>query len=274
MRWLEASTAVLGILTIAMSEAKAGREEGLAACHAGEWKTAAHELLPEEATTTDAAVVRCLADIYFGGLNVPRDPQRAFGLWKRLADLGNDEAQDMVGYFYLDGVGTDRDPGKAEQLFLRSAEQGNQNAMSELSLYYSLGFIGCCPNQQKAMYWTMRLAALGNLQAEVELVRAYSRGEVVQRDDKQAVHWALLAAEQDSTEAFLFLGYATKQGAGTERNLVEAYKWFSIAAAHTKAAEGAEAVRQRDEIARQLTAAQLRQAQRMALEWWIRPRSP
>ena len=274
MRWLEASMVVLGMLPFAMSEARAGREEGLAACHAGEWKTAARELLPEEATTTDAAVVRCLADIYFGGLNVPRDPQRAFGLWKRLADLGNDEAQDMVGYFYLDGVGTDRDPGKAEQSFLRSAEQGNQNAMSELSLYYSLGFIGCCPNQQKAMYWTMRLAALGNLQAEVELVRAYSRGEIVQRDDKQAVHWALLAAEQDSTEAFLFLGYATKQGAGTERNLVEAYKWFGIAAAHTQAAEVAEAVRERDEIAGQLTAAELQQAQHLALEWWIRPRSP
>ena len=274
MRWLEAWTAVLGMLAVAMSEARAGRTEGLAACHAGEWKIAARELLPEEATTTDSAVVRCLADLYFAGLNVPRDPQRAFGLWKRLADLGNDEAQDMVGYFYLDGVGTDRDPGKAEQLFLRSAEQGNQNAMSELSLYYSLGFIGCCPDQQKAMYWTMRLAALGNLQAEVELVRAYSRGEGVRRDDKQAVRWALRAAEQDSEEAYLFLGYATKQGSGTERNLVEAYKWFGIAAAHTQAAEVAEAVRERDEIAGHLTAAELQQAQHLALEWWIRPRSP
>jgi TPR repeat protein len=274
MRWLEASMVVLGMLTFAMSEARAGREEGLAACHAGEWKTAARELLPEEATTTDAAVVRCLADIYFGGLSVPRDPQRAFGLWKRLADLGNDEAQDMVGYFYLDGVGTNRDAGKAEQLFLRSAEQGNQNAMSELSLYYSLGFIGCCPNQQKAMYWTLRLAALGNLQAEVELIRAYSRGEIVQRDDKQAVRWALQAAEQDSVEAYLFLGHATKQGSGTGRNLVEAYKWFSIAAAHSRGMEAAEALRQRDEIAGQLTAAELQQAQRLALEWWIRPRSP
>ena len=274
MRWLEAWTAVLGMLAVAMSEARAGRTEGLAACHAGEWKIAARELLPEEATTTDSAVVRCLADLYFAGLNVPRDPQRAFGLWKRLADLGNDEAQDMVGYFYLDGVGTDRDPGKAEQLFLRAAEQGNQNAMSELSLYYSLGFIGCCPNQQKAMYWTMRLAALGNLQAEVELVRAYSRGEIVQRDDKQAVRWARLAAEQDSVEAYLFLGNATKRGTGTERNLVEAYKWFSIAAAHSQGAEAAEAVRQRDEIAGELTAAELRQAQRLALDWWIRPRSP
>jgi TPR repeat protein len=274
MRWCEASTAVLGMLAVAMPQARAGREEGLAACHAGEWKTAARELLPEEGTTRDAAVVRCLADIYFGGMNVPRDPQRAFGLWKRLADLGNDEAQDMVGYFYLDGVGTDRDPRKAEQMFLRSAAQGNQNAMSELSLYYSLGFIGSRPDQQKAMYWTIRLASSGNLQAQVELVRAYSRGEVVQRDDKQAVRWALQAAEQDSEEAYLFLGYATKQGRGTERNLVEAYKWFGIAAAHTKAAEAAEAVRRRDEIAAQLTAAELQQAQRLALQWWIRPRSP
>jgi TPR repeat protein len=49
----------------------------------------------------DVVVVCCLADTYFGGLGVPRAPQKGFQLWKRLADLDNDEAQDVVGYFYL-----------------------------------------------------------------------------------------------------------------------------------------------------------------------------
>jgi hypothetical protein len=56
--------------------------------------------------------------------------------------------------------------------------------------------------------------------------------------------------------------------------LVEAYKWFSIAAAHTKAAEAAEAIRRRDEIAPRLTAAQLHQAQHLSLEWQISSHSP
>jgi TPR repeat protein len=83
--------------------------------------------------------------MYLGGLGMRRDPSKAFQLWKKLADLGSDEAQDTVGYFYLDGIGTDRDPGRAEQSFIQSANQGNKNAMSELALYYSLGFIGWRP---------------------------------------------------------------------------------------------------------------------------------
>ena len=264
--------AAVGMLVLAMPEAKAGQEEGLSACEAGNWSTAARELAAEEATTADAAVVRCLADMYLGGLGMLRDPAKAFQLWKKLADLGNDEAQDMVGYFYLDGVGTDRDPGRAEQSFIQSAKQGNKNAMSELALYYSLGFIGCCPDEQKAIYWTERLAALGDVYAEIDLMRAYSRGAAVPKNEGQAVDWARRAAEQDSVEAYLFLGYATEQGRGADKDLVEAYKWFNLATAHVKATEAAEAARRRDEIALKLTAEQLREAQRLSLEWPLKRR--
>ena len=255
-----------------MPEARAGREEGLSACRAGDWNAAARELAAEEATTTDAVVVRCLADMYLGGWGMRRDPAKAFQLWKKLADLGNDEAQDMVGYFYLDGVGTDRNPGRAEHSFIQSANQGNKNAMSELALYYSLGFIGCCPDEQKAMYWTQKLAALGDVYAEIDLMRAYSRGAVVPKNEGEAVGWARRAAEQDSVDAYLFLGYATEQGRGTDKNLLEAYKWFNLATAHANATEAVEAARRRDEIALKLTAAQLREAKRLSLEWPLRRR--
>jgi uncharacterized protein len=260
------------MLMFAMPEARAGREEGLAACRAGNWNAAAGELAPEEATTTDAVVVRCLADMYLGGLGMRRDPAKAFQLWKKLADLGNDEAQDVLGYFYLDGVGTDRDPGKAEQFFVRSAEQGNKNAMSELALYYSLGFIGCCSGEQKAIYWTQRLATLGDVYAEIDLMRAYSRGAGVPKNEGQAVDWARRAAEQDSVDAYLFLGDATEQGRGTDKDLLEAYKWFNLATAHANATEAAEAARRRDEIAAKLNAEQLREAKRLSLEWPLRRR--
>jgi len=275
MRALRAtSCAAVGILMLAMQAARADREKGLSACEAGDWETAARELVAEASTTTDATVVRCLADMYLGGLGVQRNPAKAFLLWKRLADLGNDEAQDKLGYFYLDGVGTQRDPGKAEQSFLRSAERGNKNAMSELALYYSLGVIGCCRDERRAIYWTERLATLGDMYAEIELMRAYSRGDAVPTDEDRAVAWARRAAEQNSVEAYLFLGYATEQGRGTDKDLVEAYKWFSLATADTKATEAAEAARRRDDIARELTPVQLRRAQRLSLEWPLRQRLP
>ena len=85
-----ASYAAVGMLMFSMPEARADREEGLFACRVGDWNAAARELAAEEASTTDAAVVRCLADMYLGGLGMRRDPAKAFQLWKKLADLGND----------------------------------------------------------------------------------------------------------------------------------------------------------------------------------------
>ena len=138
--------------------------------------------------------------------------------------------------------------------------------MSELALDYSLGFIGCCPDEQRAMYWTQRFGTLGDVYAEIELMRAYSRGVEVPKTEFRAVDWARRAAEQNSVEAYLFLGYATEQGRGTDKNLVEAYKWFNLVAAHTKATEVAEAARRCDEIALRLTPEQLREARRLSLE--------
>ena len=219
-------------------------------------------------------MVRCLSDMFFAGLGLPRDSHRAFLMWKRLADRGNDEAQDMVGYFLIEGEGTDRDPGGAEKYFLRSAEQGNETAMSELALYYSLGMLGCCRDPQKAFYWNRKLAELGDKRGELEMMQAYARGEGVQKDDRQAVKWAERAARQDSVEAYLFLGRASQQGLGTEKNIVEAYKWLALAATHSEAAEAGEARRMLDELAAVLRPEQIQEAKRLALEWRIRYRSP
>jgi uncharacterized protein len=258
------------MLVLGPIRAEAGKPEGIAACGARDWDTAARELAGEEAATTDPAVIRCLADMYLSGRGLPEDPERAFQLWRRLADHGDDEAEDMIGYFYLNGIGIRRDPAQSEIFFLRSATQGNQTAMSELALYYSLGFFGCCPEPQKALQWTRKLADLGNRQAQIDLLRAYARGEGVARDDAEAVAWARKAALQGSPEACLFLGYASEQGRGTAKNLVEAYKWFSLAALPARAPEAAEAARERDRLGAALSTTQLDEAQGLTLEWRIR----
>ncbi len=261
---------VAGILIVGPIRATAGEPESIAACVARDWDRAARELVGVQDSTTDPIVIRCLADMYLSGRGLPEDPQRAFQLWMRLADRGDDEAEDMIGYFYLNGIGVRRNPAQAEVFYLRSAAQGNQTAMSELALYYSLGFFGCCPEPEKALRWTRKLADLGNRQAQVDLLRAYARGDGVARDDAEAVSWARKAAAQNSPEACLFLGYATEQGRGTARNLVEAYKWFSLAALPAKAPEAAEAARQRDRLGSSLSGAQLEEAQSLTLEWRIR----
>jgi TPR repeat protein len=263
---------ILAFSVLSVQEAAADRDRGVAACEAQDWETAARELAPEEATTTDPEVVHCLADMHFSGFGLPRDSLKAFSLWKRIADLGNDDAEETVGFFYLDGEGTARDTKLAEEYFLRSAKQGNPKAMSDLSLYYWLGFIGCCPDRQKSLYWTAKLADFGDVAAAMELARIYASGDSVAKDEKTALAWALKAAKQDSVEAYLFLGNALERGQGAEKDPVEAYKWFNLAAFHRESPKAAEAARRRDTIAAGLTPDQIRQAQHLAFEWRLTAR--
>ena len=113
----------LAISLLSMREAAADRDRGIAACESQDWETAARELAPEEATTTDPEVVHCLADMHFSGLGLPRDAQKAFSLWKRIADLGNDDAEETVGDFYLDGEG-----GTGDRLVSRRREISDAGA--------------------------------------------------------------------------------------------------------------------------------------------------
>lgn len=249
------------------SAATADRDRGIAACEAQDWPTAARELAPEEPTTTDVEVVRCLAFMHFAGDALRRDAHASFVLWKRVADLGNDEAQETVGFFYLDSVGTERDLKLAEVYFLRAAAQGNMNAMADLSLYYWLGFIGGGPDYEKSIHWTTKLAEIGHLPSQLELMRIYSRGDHVAEDDKQALGWALKAAKQDSVAAYMFLGAALADGRGVARDPVEAYKWFNVAALHRENQQALEAAKRRDEIARQLSGDQIKEAQRLSFDW-------
>lgn len=66
-----------------------------------------------------------------------------------------------------------------------------------------------------------------------------------------------------STEAFIVLGIQYSTGRGVEPDLVEAHKWFNIAAARGNRSAAA----YRREIAREMTAMEIREAQRQAREW-------
>jgi TPR repeat protein len=205
--------------------------------------------------------------MFFSGLGMPTDPNRGFSLWKRLADAGNAEAQDWVGYYYAMGTGTKRDPLKAEQYLLRSAQQGYVEAMKDLSLFYWTGEIGCCVDPQKSVHWSTIAAERGDIASMDDLVRAYSTGDGVPRNDEEAFKWALRAAQHDRVRSYLFLGYAALHGTGTDKDLVEAYKRFNLAAAHTETVFVHEAVRERDAVAEQLSQDEFRKAQCLSLDW-------
>jgi hypothetical protein len=94
-------------------------------------------------------------------------------------------------------------------------------------------------------------------------------------DLPQAVRWYRLAAEQGEATAQFNLAHMYKHGRGTVKDVVEAHFWYALAAG-SKALEPdvhGIAMKNRDEMAAQLSASQVAENERRVQEWKPR-RSP
>lgn len=94
----------------------------------------------------------------------------------------------------------------------------------------------------------------------------YRDGEGVPKDSAQAVRWFREAADY-SVDARLHLGEEYIRGLGVPMDLVQGYMWLNLAAADGNE----EAMRARDALEKEMTAAQVFEAQKLSREW--RPKS-
>ena len=103
----------------------------------------------------------------------------------------------------------------------------------------------------------------GRDDAEYTLGFLYFSGKGVARDYAEAAKWFRLAAEQGRAEAQYALGQLYLNGRGVTQNNVLAHMWFDLAAAQgTQIAATA-----RDGVARQMTPAEIAEAQKLARDW-------
>jgi len=113
----------------------------------------------------------------------------------------------------------------------------------------------------------------GRADAEYTLGFMYFSGKGVAPDYAEAARWFRLAAEQGRADAQHALGHLYLNGQGVTQDNVLAYMWFDLAAAQgTQAAATLAAVTQaaataRDGVARQMTPAEIAQAQQLARDW-------
>lgn len=88
----------------------------------------------------------------------------------------------------------------------------------------------------------------------------YNNGQGVAQDNAEAVRWYQLAAAQGDTSAQSNLGFMYAEGLGVAQDYVTAHIWFNIGSAngHERGSEF------RDAVARNMTAADISEAQRRA----------
>jgi uncharacterized protein len=178
------------------------------------------------------------------------------------AEQGNAEAQYRLGIMYEFGRGVATDKPRAMSLLRKSAAQGNSSAYVELGVIYATGD-GIAKDDAKAVEWFRKAAEQGDATAQVDLGLMYAKGAGVGRDDAQAIGWFRKAADQGLPLAQFKMGVAYENGEGVAKDEVLAYANYAIAAR----GGNKEYVSHRDEVAKQLSPAQLREGVLLADVW-------
>jgi TPR repeat protein len=123
------------------------------------------------------------------------DYETALSEWRPLAEQGNTEAQNMLGYMYRYGQGLPQDFELARQWYRRAADLGNARAQNNLGAMYRQG-LGVPQDYQEAFRWFLRAAEQGDGGAQNHVGLMYYKGEGVGKDLVRAYMWAYLAAQQ------------------------------------------------------------------------------
>lgn len=105
------------------------------------------------------------------------------------------------------------------------AAQGNDHAQFYLAKRLQKGQ-GVAKNTQQAIQWYTRAAEQGVAPAQLNLGIMYLRGEGVQPNLQQARKWLEKAAMRGDNRASYTLALLDEK----QKNLVDAYKWYDLAA--------------------------------------------
>ncbi len=150
--------------------------------------------------------------------------------------------------------------------FQKAAEQGYAIVLFYLGAMYEKG-IGFTQDHKKAAKWWRLSAEQGDAMAQNNLGWMYDIGRGVTQDDREAVKWFRLSAEQGYAQAQSNLGVAYAKGRGVTLDHKEAVKWFIIAGANVEE----KSRKNREKIEKQMTLAQIAEAQKLAREWMEEP---
>jgi len=142
------------------------------------------------------------------------------------------------------------------------AEQGDALAQYNLGVLYRKGR-GVPQDDVQARQWYEKAAAQGQAKAQYNLGTLYLNGGGVPKDYQQALRWFRMAADQGEALAQTKIGIMYDDGQGVPHDFVKAHKWYNLAATNGDKP----AAELRDALAKQMTPAQITEAQQLAREW-------
>jgi len=127
------------------------------------------------------------------------DYARALRVWERLADQGDAQAQNNLGYMYKTGLGTPVNYQRAIYWYELAADQGRVEAIYDLAIMYDEG-LGVTRDYEEARWLYERAAREGFADAHNNLGVIYANGNGVQTDARAAYFHYALAARIGTTD--------------------------------------------------------------------------
>jgi uncharacterized protein len=107
----------------------------------------------------------------------------------------------------------------------------------------------------------------GDARAQAMLGFMYANGHGVPQSYDAAVNWYLQSAEQGDPEGQYLLGLMYDKGLGVHIDVIKAYKWLNLAAAHAPRQRQETFLNMRNAVASKMTPAQIEIGQRLALDF-------
>jgi uncharacterized protein len=237
----------------------------------------------------------------------PPDVKETRHWLKEAARAGSGDAMGMLGVMHAEGLGVEEDAAKAVHWFTRAVEAGAREYTLQLGWLHLHGR-GVPRNRERAEHWfrqgieadlhPARLALASMLIADVhagespERVREAERlltealdddvimasfllaqlhiegAGAIKPDPVKAVRYTRMGAEQGHAQMQGWLGVFYARGEGVEKDVVEAMKWSSLAAAEGDAVGN----QLRLKLQAELNETQLNEARERAVDWLYRKR--
>ena len=135
--------------------------------------------------------------MHYNGEGVTKDSAEAVKWYRKAAEQGNADGQNLLGLSYYSGEGVAKDLAEAVKWYRKAAEQGNVDAQFALGSMYQSG-TGVPRNYTEAAKLYLKSAELGNSSSQRYYGAALYDGEGVSVDKVQALAWLTLAAASDS----------------------------------------------------------------------------
>ena len=120
------------------------------------------------------------------------DYPKAFQIFERLSQAGDNQAQYDLSQMYLQGIGTPKNIEQGWVWMNRAAEQGNIQAMLELGVRYQAS-TSLENAQEMAFLWFQKAAIAGSPVGQYNLAHFYESGKEAPVDLVKAYVWMTLS---------------------------------------------------------------------------------